>query len=131
MTKNPRAIAREIPLHGMTFGLPRLAKSLIRQRVEAWVGLIFLVTGFAAQEAVYYGSHGSAGIVGRRQDAVGVAGLLIPLAVAFLIWRYVLPPIAERQWEKTWKLDHKGQPLEGDALAAAQRALGPGGNWDL
>ena len=66
MTKNPAAIAREIPIHGMTFGLPRLARSLLRQRIEAWLGLGLLVAGFSAQSVVYFVSGGNVSVTGNR-----------------------------------------------------------------
>src|SRR5207244_1919766 len=100
-------------MHGMSFGLPRLAKSLVRQRVEACFGLFFLVPGFATQAAVYYGSHGNASVVGWRQDFLGALLLLCPLLLAAAVWRWWVPRLVRSQWEKTWRIGWDGKPLEG------------------
>ena len=129
MTKNPARLAREIPLHGMTFGLPRLGKSLIRQRVEAQVGVVYLVSGFALQAIVYYTAHGTAAVIGWREDLVGfvsIAALLVSAAVLYMWW---VPKRSRALWNGTWRLDHEGKPLDGEKLAEAERAFGPGGPW--
>lgn len=129
MTKNPEQIAREIPLHGMTFGLPRLAKSLVRQRTEAQIGVVFLVSGFVAQAVVYYMAHGTAAVTGWREDIVGLATAAAPITAAAALYKWWVPARVRALWGKTWRLDHQGEPLTGDALTTAEGSFGPGGGW--
>jgi hypothetical protein len=69
MLKTPRQIAQEVPIWGMPLGNPILARSLVRQRAEAWFGLTFLVAGFGAQLAVYFGAMGAPTSPGRTRTS--------------------------------------------------------------
>lgn len=129
MSKKPATIAREIPLHGMSFGLPRLARSLVQQRVEAWIGLAFLVVGFMAQSVVYFTAQSDLSLHGWREFATGAFVVLALWATAFALWKWWLPGVARRMWNETWRTDYSGQPLTGDELERAERSFGPGGGW--
>jgi len=130
MTKTPSKIAEEAPVHGFAIGNPYLAKSLVRQRTEAWVGLCFLVTGFTAQAVVYFVAGGNTSIHGWHETVVGVMLAIAPLVLLGGVFRWCVPRLTERTWELTWRMGHDGQPLEGDDLAQAERDFGQGGDWN-
>jgi len=129
MTKKPNAIAREIPLHGMSFGLPRMARSLVQQRVEAWLGLCFLIAGFMAQSVLYLTAGSDVTMNGWREYVVAAIALVVPAATAFYLWKAWVPRASRRLWDQTWRTGYDGKPLEGEKLAEAERNFTGRGPW--
>lgn len=98
---SPGSIAEEILLPLRTYGWLRggfgaFARSLARQRAEARVGGVFLVTGFGAQLVAYLFSNGSAHFTTEQERIASIVLVLAEWGVAAVVWKTYVPRSAAR-----------------------------------
>jgi hypothetical protein len=108
-TKKPEAIRAEVPkvLGGSALFAPeivnvsfpqQLAYSMVRQRAEARLGLVLLVSGFVLQAAGSFFNLGSLTTAGQRwAGLILAAGLWL---LAFAAWRVYVPWDERRNIER-------------------------------
>jgi uncharacterized membrane protein YidH (DUF202 family) len=92
-------IAEEIPIHGMSFGLPSFARSAATQRAEARLGISFLVSGFALQASAYFFPHPHASLHTVSQRVLALALLIVAWLVAAAAYRWYVPWSASRTYD--------------------------------
>lgn len=97
-TKSPEQMREEVPVSVTTVTTPghisipfpsALLESMIRQRAEARVGLVFLVVGFALQASVYFFTGGRFATLEEKLVAGALAALI--WALALLTMKMVVP----------------------------------------
>ncbi len=93
-------IARDIPIHGMSFGLPQLALGSARQRAEARLGIFLLGTGFLMQATSYFFPHPRSGLHTTAQRLIAVSFIVCTWLIAYVAYKLYIPRATDRTFSR-------------------------------
>jgi hypothetical protein len=105
---SPERISRDIPMIGMAFGTPEIARAAARQRAEARLGIFLLVGGFLLQGLVYFFPHPRASLHTWAERGIGLAILVIIWIVAAIIYRLYVPWDERRTFDRALQMQQRG-----------------------
>ena len=100
-------ISHDVPIHGISFGLPHIALGSARQRAEARLGMTLLVGGFLLQALAYFFPHPEENLDTGWERGVGAAMLVLTWVVAATCYRLYVPWSAARVYDAAQKMQHR------------------------
>jgi hypothetical protein len=101
-------LSHDIPIHGISFGLPHMALGSARQRAEARLGIVLLGGGFLLQGLAYFFPHPRSSLNTNMQRLVGLGILVGAWVMAIIAYRMYVGWSTARTYDRAQRM----QPRE-------------------
>jgi uncharacterized membrane protein (DUF485 family) len=101
---NASKISHDVPIHGMSSGLPHIALRSASQRAEARLGIMLLVGGFLLQATTYFFPHPKSSLHTTPQRLIGVGLLVLAWILATITYKVYVPWSAQRVYDQAQRL---------------------------